>query len=121
MKALLIRLTLWLVARLDINPVEEARLHGTRDEIARGERWEGFYNEEGGLRDMLGTVRKGYFEAASALSVGDTGKLYEYALADRLARELEREVLQVVMTGKARAERERAQERTRAARILRSI
>lgn len=121
MKTLLIRFTLWLAARLSINLLAEARIAAGGDTLARGERWEGFYREAGGLRDMILAVRQGYFEASGALAPSDTDKLFEYALADRVAREIEREVLQVIVTGKAEAERVKITERENAARILRSV
>lgn len=120
-RRLAIRFTLWLAARLSINLLSEARIEAGGNAIARGERWEGFYREAGGLRDMILTVRQGYFEAAGALAPSDTDKLFEYALADRLAREIDREILQVIFTGKAEAERNKITERENAARILRSV
>jgi hypothetical protein len=121
MRALAIRLTLWLVSRLAINVVDQARLHGGADAVQRGQRWEMFLREEGGLADMLTKLRRGYFEAASAIGHRDDKQLYEFVVADRIARELEREVLQIVVTGKAEFERREAVAREQSARILRAL
>ena len=121
MRKLALILVGWLCRRFAIDPLAETRLRSGGDAMARGARWEQFYRESGGLADMIAAVRRGYFEAAAGLAVSETGKLYEYALADRLAREIEREVLSVVLTGKAAAERAKAAERERNAAILRDF
>jgi hypothetical protein len=121
MRDLAIRLTLWLVNRLNINVVDQARLHGGADAVQRGQRWEAFMREEGGLSDMLAKCRRSYFEAASGIGHRDDAKLYEFVVADRVARELEREVLQIVVTGKSELERRNMVEREQSARILRAL
>lgn len=89
---------------------EYPRVNNGADAIARGQRWEAFYAEEGGIADMIAVIRRNYFEASAALGIGDLDKRYEYALADRLARELDREVRSIIETGKLRAkERDFAQ------------
>lgn len=118
---LLTRLILWLARRLNVNLLDQARLNAPEDAVARGQRWEMFYREEGGLGDMLARIRMSYFEAASAVGHRDNDKLYEFAVADRLARELEREVLQIIVTGKAEFERREAVARENSARILRAM
>jgi len=79
---------------------EYPRINMGADAIARGMRWEQFYSEEGGIADMIVSVRRDYFEAYAALSISDRDKQYEYALADRLAREFDRKVRTVIETGK---------------------
>lgn len=93
----------WIAARFGYARREYPRVQLGGDAIARGERWEAFYTEEGGLADMLGKLRRQYFEASAGLGVGDLDKRYEYALADRVARELDREVRTVIETGRIRA------------------
>lgn len=94
---------------------------GGTDAIERGARWENFYREEGGLSDMIAGLRKGYFEAASAIGHRDDKQLYEFVVADRVARELEREILQIVVTGKAEKDRREHVARENSARILRAM
>lgn len=79
---------------------EFARIKNGADAIARGERWEQFYKEEGGLGDMIAKLRQAYFEKVGALKAGEHEALQMLAIADRIAREIEREVLSVVETGK---------------------
>ncbi|MGV0964204.1 MAG: hypothetical protein ACOYBT_09970 [Polynucleobacter sp.] len=92
----------WIAARLGYVTRDYARVRNGADAIARGQRWEAFYREEGGIADMITRLRMGYFEASAALGVSDLDKRYEYALADRLARELDREVRTIIETGKMR-------------------
>jgi len=113
MKPLLIRFTLWLVRVLQINVVEQSRLMHGADAIERGARWEVFYREKGGMGDFITAIRHGYFEAAAGLPASDHDKIYEYALADRIAREIERQALSIVQTGKIEAERIAAEARSR--------
>jgi len=119
MKALLIRFTLWLVRVLDINVVEQSRLMGGQDAVERGARWEMFYREQGGMADFIAAIRRGYFEAAAALGVSERDKLYEYALADRIAREIDRQAQSIVHTGKIEADRLAAEARARLTAIKR--
>lgn len=112
-------LILWLAIRYKL--IDRARLLGGKDAVERGARWEMFYREEGGLADMIARIRADYFEAASAVGHRDNDKLYEFVVADRLARELDREVQKIVVTGKAEASRRDLAQREQAARILRAI
>ena len=121
MRNLAARVMLWLCARLQISLVDAARLRGGGDAVERGQRWDAFYREEGGLADMIVKLRQSYFEGASAIGHRDDGKLYEFAVADRIARELDREVQHIIVTGRAEVERRRAADREKAARILRAI
>lgn len=99
------RILLWLCARLNVAVIDGTRIMHGPDAVERGARWEAFYREQGGLKDMIDAVRLGYFEASAALGVSDTDKLYEYALADRIAREIDRQVQGVVISGKVEASR----------------
>lgn len=113
MKALLIRFTMWLVRVLDINVIEQSRLMAGNDAVERGARWEQFYREKGGMGDFITAIRRGYFEAAAGLPASDHDKIYEYALADRIAREIDRQALSIVQTGRIEAERLEAEARSR--------
>lgn len=121
MRDLLARLTVWLAGRLGMVLLPADRLKAGSDVVERAQRWETFYREDGGLADMIHKLRQSYFEAASAVGHRDDDKLYEFAVADRLARELEREVQQIIVTGKAEFERRKMVEREEAARILRAV
>lgn len=93
------------VSRNSDRPFEYPRVNNGQEAIARGQRWQDFYAEEGGMRDMLLDIRVGYFEASAALSPDNHAKLYEHALADRIARELDRKIRTVIETGKIEASR----------------
>lgn len=103
----MMRLLDWIASSLGYVRREFPRVQFGGDAISRGERWEAFYTEEGGLADMLTKLRRQYFEASAGLPFSDLDKRYEYALADRVARELDREVRTVIETGRIRA-KERA-------------
>ncbi len=82
---------------------EYPRVNNGLEAIARGQRWEAFYAEDGGLRDMIAALRHDYFEKVGALKPGDTESLMALGMADRIAREIERKVQTVIETGKLRA------------------
>lgn len=86
-------------AKLDFTPLEEARRFQSPDVIARGQRWEAFYHEEGGLADMLQAIRREAFEAAAELDPSETDKIYYWATADRNLRKLDQRVRGVIVNG----------------------
>lgn len=86
---------------------EYPRINNGQEAIARGQRWEAFYAEEGGLRDMIASLRHDYFAKVGDLKPGDHDGLRALAMADKIAREIDRKVQEVIQTGKLRqAERE---------------
>lgn len=103
MRSLLIRMTLWLVRRLNINVVDQARLFVGPDAVERGARWESFYREKGGLADMLADIRREAFEAAAELDPAETDKIYYWAMADRNVRKLQNRIEAVVVSGQIAA------------------
>ena len=78
------------------------RIHNGADAVARGQRYQAFYEEEDGLRDMIASLRRDYFEKVGQLSPGDTDGLRALGMADRIAREIERKVQTVIETGRIR-------------------
>lgn len=98
MRWLLDRIAAWL----GYFPREYARLNNGTDAVARGQRWEMFYAEEGGLRDMFERQRAGYLQKVGSLKPGDVDGLKALGIADRINRELEREVQTIIETGKLR-------------------
>lgn len=97
------RIAAWLgYVRADA-PRPFARIDNGADAVSRGHRWQQFYSETGGLADMIAGLRRGYFEKVGSLKPGDTDSLMALGMADRIAREIEREVLSVIETGKLRA------------------
>ena len=96
------RLTLWLCRVAGVRPeISTERLMGGTDAVERGQRWEAFYREQGGLADMLADLRREAFEAAAELDPKDTDKIYYWATADRNIRRLQQKVEAIVITGKS--------------------
>lgn len=105
MRNLAVKLVLWLCARFGIVPLDEARRFASPDAVARGQRWEAFFHEEGGLADMIAALRREAFEAAAELDPSDTAKIYYWATADRNLRRLEQKVRGVIVNGQIEAKR----------------
>ena len=100
------RFATWLANYADVAPtVAATRLLNGSDAVERGQRWEQFYREQGGLLDMLEALRREAFEAAAELDPRDTDKIYYWATADRNIRRLQGRIENVVMTGRVEAER----------------
>lgn len=110
MRSLAIRLVLWLCRVFDIVMLDEARRFASPDAVARGQRWEAFYHEEGGLADMIAALRKEAFEAAAELDPSDTDKIYYWATADRNLRRLEQKVRAVIVNGQVAAKQAAAKD-----------
>ncbi len=88
---------------IPVTPRPLPRIQNGTDAVARGQRYEAFYLEEDGLRDMISNLRRDYFEKVGQLSPGDTAGLQALGMADRIAREIERKVQTVIETGRIRA------------------
>ena len=97
-------IAVWIVAylahRFNIALVAESRIANGTDKVARGQRYEAFYLEEEGLRDMFNALRRDYFEKVGDVKPGDTDSLKALAMADKIAREIERKFQTVIETGK---------------------
>jgi hypothetical protein len=76
------------------------------DPKARADRWSAFYNEDGGLRDMLRGLRMAYFERAAGLSARDTEGLWKLSIASKLVDELDRQIGAVIGSGDIAAQQE---------------
>ena len=111
MRNLAIRLVLWLCARFDIVPLDETRKFLGADKVQRGQRWEAFYNEAGGLGDMIRAIRVEAFEAAAETPPSDIDTLHYWTTADRTARMLDQKVRSVISAGKIEASASEQRER----------
>ena len=115
------RFVLWLCKVTDIRPeIATERLMGGKDAVERGQRWESFYREQGGLLDMLEGLRREAFEAAAELDPKDTDKIYYWATADRNIRRLQQRIEQVIITGKMKVAETEQAERNAALRLVRA-
>jgi hypothetical protein len=79
---------------------EYPRINNGSDAVATGKRWESFYTERAGLADMIEGLRRSYFEKVGSIKPGDTDALQELGMADRIAREIDAKVREVIETGK---------------------
>lgn len=61
----------------------------SQDPIQRGRRWEAFWNEEGGLKDMLVEIQSTYLERLAAVDPANTEQLRVLAMAHRVSKEFE--------------------------------
>ena len=94
-----------LLARYGYVRREYPRINNGSDAIVRGQRWEQFYSEEGGLADMIGKLRQSYFEKYAKLKPDDMAGRERLALIDYLAQELDGEVRSIIDTGRLRTPR----------------
>lgn len=114
------RLALWLCRVAGVRPeISAERLFGGIDAIERGQRWEAFYREQGGLADMLADLRREAFEAAAEAGVRDDQTRLAWLLQDRAYRRLQGKIEAVVITGKAAIARQAQADRDEAIRIVR--
>lgn len=105
MRSLVIRLVLWLCGRFGIAVLDEQRLGMGTDAVARSQRWEAFYREEGGLADMIALARREAFEAYSDCRPGDVAEKDYLAATDRCWRQIEARVRNVIAAGQLELKR----------------
>lgn len=114
-------LILWLCKIADIRPeIATERLLGGTDAVERGQRWETFYRESGGLADMLQALRAEAFEAAAEAGVRDDQTRLAWLLQDRAYRRLQNKIEAVVISGKTELARREQGDRDKALRIVRA-
>lgn len=68
----------------------------TVDPIHRGRRWEAFFEEDGGLRDMFETIRTTYLERLSQVEPWETDKLSKLAMAHKITQQVEGMVRSII-------------------------
>ncbi len=73
----------------------------SEDPIHRGKRWALFYDEAGGLKDMLATIKGTYLERLAAVDPANVDQLQVLALAHKVTVQLEGMVQAVISTGTA--------------------
>lgn len=82
---------------------DETRFLKDSNRVARAHRWIAFYNEEGGLKDMIAGLRRSYFEKVGTLKPDDVAGLQALGMADRIARELDAQIKTIIDAGKIEA------------------
>lgn len=81
-------------------PYDYPRINNGDEAISRGRRWEAFYTENDGIRDMIEGLRRDYFQKVSDLKPGDVESLKALAMADQIARHIDGQVRLVIESGK---------------------
>lgn len=71
----------------------------------RAERWRNFYEEDGGLREVIADMRAQYFEKAAGLGVRDTDALLKLSMADKILREMDSYFQGIIKGGQVAADR----------------
>jgi|SRR5690349_20415995 len=93
----------WIAGKLGYVTREYERTRIGGDAVARGERWQQFYTEDGGLADMLRAMRFELFEQWADKPLDDHASRDRLALKDESIRDLGDRVRTVIETGKIRA------------------
>jgi len=72
----------------------------SEDAIHRANRWREFYDEDGGLRDVLETLRQAYFARAGELMPGDTAALLKLGMAAKIIEQVDAHIRQILSAGR---------------------
>jgi hypothetical protein len=72
----------------------------TEDAVHRANRWQMFYEEDGGLRETLNTLRQAYFDRAADLMPNDTAQLLKLGMASKIVDQIEAHVTHIINAGK---------------------
>lgn len=70
------------------------------DPIQRANRWHDFYHEDGGLRDVLDTLKTAYLDRAAGLMPNDTAALLKLGMARKIVGEIEQHIQAIFVAGK---------------------
>lgn len=85
----------------------------SEDPLHRASRWQSFYDEDGGLDDVLSGLRRAYFERAQALGAKDTDGLLKLSIADKIVGELDAHIRFIIDGGQVEKDRKAHVERVR--------
>lgn len=72
----------------------------SEDALLRGRRWAAFYEEEGGLRDMLELLGETYLTRMKQVEPWETDKLAKLAMAAKITDQLGGFIQDVIGSGK---------------------
>lgn len=71
--------------------------------IRRGQRWALFYNEEGGLHDILTSIGTEYLKRMSVVEPWETDKLSKLAMANKIVGQLDNCVREIIAAGQVKS------------------
>jgi len=72
----------------------------SEDIVRRANRWREFYEEEGGLKDVLETLRRAYFDRAGELMPGDTAALLKLGMAAKIVEQVDTHIRHILTAGR---------------------
>lgn len=72
----------------------------SEDVVHRANRWREFYEEEGGLKEVLDTLRHAYFERAGELMPGDTAGLLKLGMAAKIVAQVDGHIRHILTAGR---------------------
>ena len=68
--------------------------------IHRAARWQAFYDEDGGLKEVLAMLRQAYFDRAGELMPNDTAALLKLGMAAKIVEQIDAHVRHILTAGK---------------------
>jgi hypothetical protein len=72
----------------------------SEDAIHRANRWIAFYEEDGGLREVLDQLRDAYLDRAAGLMPNDTAALLKLGMARKIVGEIDQHIQAIFTAGK---------------------
>jgi riboflavin synthase alpha subunit len=72
----------------------------SEDAVHRAQRWQMFYEEDGGLREVMQTLRQAYFDRAADLMPNDTAQLLKLGMAAKIVDQIDGHVVHIINAGK---------------------
>jgi hypothetical protein len=72
----------------------------SEDVIHRAARWRDFYEEDGGLKVVLATLRHAYFDRAADLMPNDTAALLKLGMAAKIVDQIDAHIGHIIAAGK---------------------
>lgn len=72
----------------------------SEDIVHRANRWREFYDEDGGLKDVLDTLRRAYFDRAGELMPGDTAALLKLGMAAKIVEQVDTHIRHILTAGR---------------------
>ena len=72
----------------------------SEDVIHRAARWQAFYDEDGGLKEVLVMLRQAYFDRAGDLMPNDTAALLKLGMAAKIVEQIDAHIRHILTAGK---------------------
>jgi hypothetical protein len=72
----------------------------SEDPIHRANRWASFYHEDGGLKEILDTLKGAYLDRAADLMPGDTAGLLKLGMGRKIVDQIDSHIQHIFTAGK---------------------